>query len=304
MPSVSAPSPAGPRPWARLALVAGLLLAVAGCLKGGASPGLELQEGDYADARKGFQTKLTERGPAPQNGERLSAPPGAKQVKFTSDDLQLTAWVSLAAFEGGKRPAVLFLHGGFGLGQEDWDMAKPYESAHFVVMMPAVRGENNQSGYYTMFYDEVDDVVAAGEYLAKLPGVDPDKVYIAGHSAGGTLTLLGALTSKRFRAATSFSGSPDQKAFLWGQTELAPFNYNDIPEIRMRSPVAWATSFKCPVRLYYGTDEEWSFGSYSKETAKRAKTKGLDVEAESVPGNHFTHVQTAIRRSVVFFQQH
>src|SRR5262249_38134257 len=178
--------------------------------------------------------------------ERRAAvgPPGAKQVKFTSDDLQLTAWVSLAAFEGGKRPAVLFLHGGFGLGQEDWDMAKPFESAHFVVMMPAVRGENNQSGYHTMFYDEVDDVVAAGEYLAKLPGVDPDKVYIAGHSAGGTLTLLGALTSKRFRAATSFSGSPDQKAFLWGQTELAPFNYNDIPEIRMRSPVAWATSFK------------------------------------------------------------
>jgi dipeptidyl aminopeptidase/acylaminoacyl peptidase len=263
-----------------------------------------LQEGDYADARKEFQTKLTRRGPAPQQGERLSAPRGAHQVKFPSDDLQLTAWVSFAAFEGGKRPAVLFLHGGFALGQEDWDMAKPYEKEHFVVMMPALRGENNQSGYYTMFYDEVDDVVAAGEYLAKLPGVDPNKVYVAGHSAGGTLTLLAALTSKRFRAAASFSGSPDQKAFLFGATELARFDSSDINEIRMRSPVAWAGSFKCPVRMYYGTDESFPFGVYSQETANRAKSKGLDVEAERVPGNHFTSAETAIRRSVTFFKQH
>ncbi len=283
-------------------LLAGLLLAVAGCNRG-ASPGLELQDGDYAQARAGFKTKLVRSGGAPQKGEALRAPRGADQVKVSSGGLQLTAWVSKPPRGDEKKPGVLFLHGGFGLGQEDWDMAEPYEKAGYVVMMLALRGENGQSGSYTMFYDEVDDVLAAGDHLAKLPYVDSNKVYVAGHSAGGTLTLLAAMASKRFDAATSFSGSPDQKAFLWGQAELAPFDPNDVQELRLRSPVAWATSFKCPVRMYCGSSE-WAFASSSKETAKRAKTKGLDVEAESVSGDHFTSVPAEIQKSIAFFKQH
>ncbi len=62
------------------------------------------------------------------------------------------------------------------------------------------RSENNRSkrerppGFFSMFYEEVDDVLATADYLAKLPGADLGHIYLAGHSAGGTLTMLATLT--------------------------------------------------------------------------------------------------------------
>ena len=111
-----------------------------------------------------------------------------------------------------------------------------------------------------MFYNEVDDVLAAAESLAQQPGVDGNRLYVAGHSAGGTLALLSAMTSTRFHAAASFSGSPDQ--VRWAQQEqpeMVPFDPEDRREYQMRSPLAYPRSFKCPVRMYYG-NEEFFFG--------------------------------------------
>jgi dipeptidyl aminopeptidase/acylaminoacyl peptidase len=283
-------------------LGAGLLLLAAGCGRQGPSPGLELQHEDYAKARSSFKTKLVRSGPAPQKGEPLHAPPGAQQVTVRSGDLRLTAWVGPVPAGDGKKPAVLFLHGGFALGQDDWEQARPYRDAGFVVMELALRGENGQPGAYAMFYDEVDDVLAAADYLAAQPYVDTGHLYVAGHSVGGTLTLLAALASPRFQAAASFSGSPDQIAFARGQSELVPFDPKDVVEFRMRSPIAYATGFRCPVRIYYGSQESL-FAGPSQETAKLAKGANLDVEAVSVPGDHFSSVPAAMQKSIEFFKQ-
>jgi dienelactone hydrolase len=280
----------------------GLLLLAAGCSRQGPSPGLELQHEDYARARSGFKTKLVRSGPAPQKGEALHAPPGAQQVTVRSGDLQLTAWVGPVPAGGGKSPAVLFLHGGFALGQDDWEQTRPYRDAGFIVMALALRGENGQPGSYSMFYDEVDDSLAAADHLASLPYVDTGHLYVAGHSVGGTLTLLAALASPRFQGAASFSGSSDQIAWSRGQMDLVPFDPKDVLEFRMRSPIAYATGFRCPVRIYYGSQESL-FAGMSQETAKLAKGANLDVEAVSVPGDHFSSVPAAMQKSIEFFKQ-
>ena len=49
---------------------------------------------------------------------------------------------------------------------------------------------------------------SAADVLAKMPGVDGSKIYPAGHSVGGTIALLSAMTSKRFRACSSFCSAP------------------------------------------------------------------------------------------------
>jgi len=153
-----------------------------------------------------------------------------------------------------------------------------------------------------MFYDEVDDVLAAAELLAKTPGVDPNRIFVAGHSVGGTLTLLAAMTSERFCEAAAFSGSPDQIAWSRGQRQFIPFDANDVREFQMRSPIAFATSFKCPVRIYYGARERY-FAASSKQTAALAQKKHLDVAAVSVPGDHFGAVPEEIQRSIEFFRR-
>jgi len=167
--------------------------------------------------------------------------------------------------------------------------------------MPVLRGENGQTGDYSMFYDEVKDVVSAADYLAARPDVDPKHIYLAGHSVGGTLALLTAMTTTRFRAAVAFSGSPDQIAWTKPRPEVVPFDKSNLREYRMRSPIAFATSFKCPVRMYYGSVELF-FGPLSRHMATLAKQKNLDVEAIQVPGNHFTAVPAAMLKSIAFFR--
>lgn len=273
----------------------------------GSSTSLPEQQQDYAQARQQFQTKLLRQGPAPQQWQSERPPPGVRQVAYRSGDLNLRAWVSGPPPDNRQRPAVLFLHGGFAFGADDWEQTQPFRDAGFLVMTPTLRGENGLPGAYSMFYNEVDDVLAAAATLAQLPYVDSKRIYVAGHSVGGTLTMLAAMTSDRFRAAASFSGSPDQVAWtqmqpLLLQSRVAPFNRADPREFQMRSPLSFAHSFKCPARLYYGSQEQF-FASSSQRTAQLAKAAGCDVEALSVVGDHGTMVEPAMRLAIAFFQQ-
>ena len=105
--------------------------------------------------------------------------------------------------------------------------------------MTPLRGENGLPGSYSMFYDEVEDVLAAADALARLSYVDAGRLSVAGHSVGGTLTLLAALASNKFRAAASFSGSPDQVA--WSRMYLEPveqegLSLDDLAGVAPRRP--------------------------------------------------------------------
>lgn len=270
------------------------------------APEVEIQTEDYAQARRQFRTRLLRRGPSPQPGSPLKPPPGVATVEYQSGPFRLRAWMNRPADGAGKRPAVLFLHGGFAFDRDDWKISQPYRDAGFVVLTPMLRGENGQPGAYTFFYGEVDDVLAAADCLAHQPGVDAQRLYLAGPSAGGTLVLLAAMTSRRFRAAASFSASPDQVLLCKHARHAArdvPVDLTDRRELQMRSPLAYAASLKCPTRIYYGSQEP-HFRATSRRTAEVARQHGRDVEAIQVSGDHQTSVPPAIQRSIRFFQEH
>ena len=266
------------------------------------TPGLELQAEDFARARAGFATKLLRKGPSPSQSALLKPLADAEEIEYRSADLRLRAYRSRPSADGTRRPAVLLLHGGFAFGIGQWEMSRAFRDAGFAVMMPVLRGENGQAGHFSLFFDEVDDVLAAGEILATLPDVDPSHLFVAGHSVGGTLAMLAAMASPRFRAAASLSGSPDLSSYLRVSRADAPFDTSADHEIRLRSPVAYATSFKCPVRLFCGDEEFWAQSS-TLRTAMLAKRAGVDVEAIEVPGDHFSSMPEAIRESIEFFRR-
>ena len=84
-------------------------------------------------------------------------------------------------------------------------------------MFPSLRGGNDNPGTKEGFLGEVNDVLAATDFLAKQPYVDPARIYLGGHSTGGTLALLVGECSDRSRAVFSFvfvfegtgQGNPD-----------------------------------------------------------------------------------------------
>lgn len=271
------------------------------------APVVAVQDEDYLVARKHFRTKLVKEGPAPQKWQAPHPAEDADEVDYRSGDLRLKALVSRrpAVPPDGKQPAVLFLHGGFAFDRVDWKASQPYRDAGFVVLTPILRGENGQPGSFTAFYDELDDVLAAARYLRDLPYVDRDRVFVAGHSTGGILALFAAMASKDFRAAASFSGSPDQLLLSRVQpvpAAMMPFDRTDPREFIIRSPLAYATSLKCPTRLYFGRDEPW-FDEASRRTADLAKARGIDAEALPVDGDHRSAVPEAMKQSIAFFRK-
>lgn len=275
-----------------------------------AVPDITIQTEDYAEARKRFHTKLLREGPAPhqQDCKSTKPPVGVSEIDFPSGPLHLRAWLNRPSSENAhKYPAVLFLHGGFCFDLSDWQETDAFREAGFVVMLPNGRGENGQPGNFTMFYDEVDDVIGAAEYLRKQPYVDQTELYVAGSSTGGTLTMLAALTYPHFRAAASFSGSPDavgytRHAVAIGAGADVPFDYRDARELQLRSARVYASSFKCPTRLYYGTEER-NFALSSQPTANLAREHGLDVQAIAVEGGHSSAEDAEIRMAIAFFRQ-
>jgi dienelactone hydrolase len=268
------------------------------------APGFEAQEEDYSQARSRFQTKLIRKGPSPQEQPMPNPPVGVSIVEYISGGLRLKAWLNRPSDEASKHPAVLYLHGGFAFGAGDWEQSKPYRDAGFVVMMPILRGENGQPGAFSHYYDEVSDAVAAAEYLIGQPYVDSKRVFLAGHSVGGTMTLLTAMTSKLFRAAASIDGPVSWPfADLWD----LPFDSSDPREIYLRSPLPYAASLKCPLRIYYHDAERDLLADWVTFETRRmvamAKNHGLNVDAVGVEGDHMSLVPAAMRQSIGFFRR-
>jgi dipeptidyl aminopeptidase/acylaminoacyl peptidase len=152
-----------------------------------------------------------------------------------------------------------------------------------------------------LFYDEVDDVLAAADFLARQPDVDANRLYVVGVSAGGTLALLAAEASPRFRAAASISASADQALLVKHAKINLPFDKTNPRELQLRSPLAYAASFKCPVRIYYATQDH--FVLTSQRTAELAKKRGRDVDAVRLEGDHGSIVPRSIKQSIAFFQE-
>ncbi|MBX5105547.1 alpha/beta fold hydrolase [Rhizobium lentis] len=262
-----------------------------------------LAKHDYGEVRRHFRTKLLQKGPAPDKYEPLTAPADAEKIFYRSGyggELELAAWVSRYKRGRTAAPAVLFLHGGNAMGIGHWQLMKPYMDAGYVVMMPSLRGENGQRGNFSGFYDEVDDVLAAAERLAHLPGVDSGRLFIAGHSIGGTLTMLTTMSTHKFRAAAPISGNPNAFRFFNRYPQDIRFDDSNVHEFEVRSALCYAHSFKCPVRVVHGT-EEAHFNDRADLLARRARAAGIHIETDTVAGNHTSALPAEIEQSIRFF---
>jgi dipeptidyl aminopeptidase/acylaminoacyl peptidase len=254
---------------------------------------------DLASARKGFVSQLRVRGPAPQRYVNSKPPAGVKQVEYTSGDLKLKGWLSVHRDDGKKRPAVIYLHGGWAFDAGDWDDAEPFVKAGFVLFMPTLRGENGNPGTYESFLGEVDDAIAAGRFVSSLPDVDEEKVFVAGHSVGGVLTCLVAMLPSPYKAAAALDGYVDMKSWVHFPNAHVPYDRTNFKEIRIRNPMEFVGSIRCPLRLYAGDAAR----RVNSALAAEAKKAGKDCELVDVDGDHQEMVAPAVQLAIAWFRQ-
>lgn len=213
-----------------------------------------------ADARRGFKTMLLPQKDAQQPVDQ--APPNLFQIiKYPASSGELSAYLSASPGDGQKHPAIIWITGGDCNSIGDvWtpaprsndQTAAAFRKAGMVMMFPSLRGGNDNPGDKEGFFGEVDDVLAAASYLQKLDFVDPKRIYLGGHSTGGTLVLLVAEYSDRFRSVFSFGPVGDISSY-GANSGFLPFNM--IPrEMKLRSPIYWLSSIKSPVWVFEGTE--------------------------------------------------
>jgi dipeptidyl aminopeptidase/acylaminoacyl peptidase len=222
-----------------------------------------------------------------------------QQVQYTSGELKLKGWLSAAPSDGKRHPAVVFLHGGFAFAAEDWSDAAPFSEAGFVLFAPTFRGENGNHGVYESFYGEVDDALAAGRYVASLPYVDGTKVFVAGHSSGAVLTCLVAMMPSPYKAAAALDGSVEMES--WAKLSpgaLVPYNRSDPEEVRVRNPMAFVGSLRCPLTLYAGAGARRP----NELLASQARRLGKPCELVLVTGNHEAMVAPAVQKAIAWFK--
>lgn len=279
-----------------IALLAGSLL---GCGKpvppGLPAPGVPVppatgvpEKQTLAQARESFATRTRD---VPKGNAPARPPAGVFQlVKYDAPVGKLSAYLTPDPKDGRKRPAIVWITGGDcnSIDEGCWTDGGPandqsagaYRKAGVVMMFPSLRGGNDNPGRKEGFLGEVDDVIAAADFLAEQPHVDPARIYLGGHSTGGTVALLVAECTDKFRAVFSFG--PVDEVAGYGP-EYCPFDTSDATEVRLRSPGRYLHGVKVPTLVIEGAT-----GNADSLRAMAKNSTNPNLTFVEVPGaDHF-----------------
>jgi dipeptidyl aminopeptidase/acylaminoacyl peptidase len=221
-------------------------------------------------------------------------PPPAvfRLIRYDSPAGKLAAYLTPDPGDGRKHPAIVWITGGDcnSIGdvwsprpRDNDQSAGAYRRSGIAMMFPSLRGGNDNPGRHEAFLGEVDDVLAAADYLGRLDYVDPGRIYLGGHSTGGTLVMLVAASSDRFRAVFSFGPVDDVGGY---SSDITPFDTSNPKEIEIRSPGRWLDAVRCPLFVLEGTG--WSGNIAALRSMARA-SKNPRIRFLPVQGvNHFS----------------
>jgi alpha/beta superfamily hydrolase len=270
-----------------------LVLAVIGCGKVSTSlpsPANPPTGQSLREARSGFVTQIV------SSGESYGAPdtPTGSEfelIRYQSPAGLLAAYLTTDPGDSQKHPAIVWITGGDNNSIGDvWtpsdrsndQSASAFRREGIVMMFPSQRGGNNNPGRREGFYGEVDDILAATDYLAGLPYVDPDQIYLGGHSTGGTMVMLVGACTDRFRAV--FALGPVAAAAQYGG-EYVYCNPNNESEMVLRSPLYWLHCMKSPMYVFEGAEN----GNWDAIQNMVDENSNPEVQFFKVPGHdHFS----------------
>jgi dipeptidyl aminopeptidase/acylaminoacyl peptidase len=221
-----------------------------------------------------------------------------KQVIFkAADGWEIHGQLFEPTQETGRRPALIFIHGGsvrqMMLGFHYMDY---YHNAYAMNQYLASRGYvvlavNYRTGimYGRHFRDPSDggprggaeykDIVAAGKYLQSLQNVDGKRIGLWGGSYGGYLTAMGlAHNSDMFAAGVDLHGVHDWSVLTDVITTDASDHDAAVKLAFESSPNAALATWKSPVLLIQGDDDRNVPFSQTVDLLQRLRAQKVHVE--------------------------
>ena len=229
----------------------------------------------------------------PPETEKLEEPQSNlfSLVEYPTELGKMKAYLSNVPNKEKKHPAIIWLTGGFpvgGAGSYVWEEAENdndqsaqiYRKKGIVMMYPSLRGYAGNPGKVEGFYGEVNDVLSALEYLSKLDYIDPKQIYLGGHSTGGTLALLTACASDKFKAVFSFGPTADPAGY---GAEYEKHSNSNLLERKLRAPINFLKYIKVPTYVLEGES-----GNSDSITAMQKTSNNKNIHFSVIKGaDHF-----------------
>jgi dienelactone hydrolase len=249
------------------------------------------------------RTRLTGSGPGEQTQMNIYLPAGEHAARSLGCVLVAPAGTNLLV--------------GNSLDGDDYhDETLPYAEAGFVTIQYSLDGpvsdlETASDGEFSAAY-KLFKAAGAGtlntrcviEFVkARFPEVDPGRIYTAGHSSAGTVSLLAGEYHPDVAACIAYAPCSDTEAFhgdisgAFGVNFLLP----GIKEFdRQFSPMANLQKLKCPVFVFQARDDSVVDVEETKRFVDQARAHNQQVEYVEVDsGEHYdSMIQQGIPRAV------
>ena len=191
-------------------------------------------------------------------------------------------------------PVMVFIHGGAWRSGQAKDYAFPAEmflrgGAHYVV--PDFSWVQDAGGSLLPIADQVRRAVAWTVRNAESFGGDPARVHVSGHSSGGHMGGVVAISEPAVKGFVLISGMYDlQPVSLSARASYVKFNEQMLQEL---SAMRHLDKIRAPVSVVYGTLETPEFQRQSRDFAEALRKAGKPVELIVADGyNHFEVMET------------
>ena len=198
-----------------------------------------------------------------------------------------------------NRPAVVFIHGGGFTGGDKAEYRSASVSAdlaragYVVVSCNYVLGPKSKEGVWPRNLADCREAVRWVRGHARELGVDPDKIAVAGGSAGGYLALMVGLSDDR----TGPGGDPQAKVSakvsavidLYGVVNFSKHGKGDVPGVSAAEQAAYLPENQCdradpPVLILHGDADTTVDLQQSKDMAAALAKAKVDHELIIVAG--------------------
>lgn len=142
--------------------------------------------------------------------------------------------------------------------------------------------------------------------LAKVPNIDANRIYIAGHSSAATLALLAAGQEPRIKACAAYAPVTDVESRL---AQVIPILDRALPGyrdfLRFSSPKTHVRQMKCPVFLFHARDDRNVPLRDSTDFAALLKKANAQVTLVTAPsGGHYdSMIHVGIPKGIAWFKR-
>jgi dipeptidyl aminopeptidase/acylaminoacyl peptidase len=251
--------------------------------------------------------KLTNLTFAQRYGDRIRM----ERVMFPNPDHELTpgyVFTPIPLEKGKRYPGLVAVHGGYHycFNEEFFGYVERAVAEGYVVIFPEYRGSRGYGAEHYKAQDyggkDVDDVLAAADYLAARASVDPARLGIVGRSRGAMIALLAIERApKRFKAAVDVVGIADFVAYMSYKPDYRRQDVartprfggtpaENLPAYVEASPIAHVDKIETPLLIHATTfDRTVPVQLHTERLIDALKARGKVFESkiyDRAPGGH------------------